>query len=462
MNTRTIGAAAVAGAVLALGVATGVNAKVTESEAQQLKTTLMPFGGERAGNADGSIPAWSGGIAKDPNYVSGTQRTDPFKDERPLFSITGANADKYAAHLSEGQISMLKKYPDFRMDVYPTHRTASAPQYAIDATYANALTAEVSADGRTLTNAAIGVPFPIPKSGVEAMWNVTLKFMPPVGERTSAQYTVDGNGTAALAGRVHQYDWAHYFYAGATYQDLEKKWDDVYGESYLATIDPPFRSGEALLVKMPMDYAKGGTKAWTYLSGQRRVRRSPNLDFDVPNPVMSGQVLMDEVQVFLGSPERFDWKILGKKEIYIPYNTLKMFSDSAEAKVGPHSVKPDYVRYELHRVWVVEGTLKQGMRHIEPRKIFYLDEDTYIPALGDFWDAHGQLWKHAETYHYPAVEVPLPLANTYAVYDLLAGSYVVDQVFGTEDAQRGQMQKIFDQAPEKLFTPEGVAAAGVR
>ena len=462
MRTKTIGTAVIAGAVLALNMACPANAKVTEAEAQQLKSTLMPLGGEKAGNADGSIPAWTGGIQRDASYVSGQQRTDPFKDEKPMFSITAGNVEKYAARLSEGQIAMLKKYADFRMDVYPTRRTASAPPYIYDATYANALNGEVSGDSRGVSNVYGGPPFPIPKSGVELMWNANLKFVPPASERTSAQFTVDSNGNPALAGKVHQFDWSHYTASDSSFKDISDKWDGMFGESYLLTTDPPFRAGEALLVKLPLDFAKNEQKAWSYLSGQRRVRRSPNLDFDAPNPVASGQVVMDEVQVFLGSPERFDWKIIGKKEVYIPYNSFKVFGESAEAKIGPHSLKPEYLRYELHRVWVVEGTLKQGMRHTVPKKVFYLDEDSFNPALADEWDAHGQLWKHAEGYEFTAVELPLPLLNTYVVHDLLAGSYLVDQLYGTEDAQKGLMLKILDKVQEKLFTPEGVAAAGIR
>src|SRR5262249_50329042 len=85
---------------LALGAASAV-AGVTAQDAEALKTTLMPLGGERAGNKDGTIPAWDGGYSKvPPGYKSGQPRPDPFADEKPLFSITAANVAQYRDHLS--------------------------------------------------------------------------------------------------------------------------------------------------------------------------------------------------------------------------------------------------------------------------------------------------------------------------------------------------------------------------
>ena len=99
----------------------GASAQVSPQEAQQLKTTLTPLGAEKAGNEEGSIPAWTGGMCTvPPGYWHGTRRGDPFANEKPLFSITAQNMDKYADKLTDGTKAMLKRYPNtFRVDVYP-------------------------------------------------------------------------------------------------------------------------------------------------------------------------------------------------------------------------------------------------------------------------------------------------------------------------------------------------------
>src|SRR5579871_5461424 len=114
-------------------------AAVTAEEAAMLRTSLTPFGAERAANKEGSIPAWEGGYTKVPEgYKSGQPRPDPFAGEKPLFSIDGKNVEQHAGKLAEGVTLMLKKYPSFRADVYPTHRTAAAPQWVYDNTLRNA------------------------------------------------------------------------------------------------------------------------------------------------------------------------------------------------------------------------------------------------------------------------------------------------------------------------------------
>ena len=102
---------------LALGLSLGLGsnlalAKITAEEAATLGgDTLTPVGAERAGNADGSIPPWTGGLTEFPaGYVEGERLVDPFADEEPLFTITAENVDQYADKLTPGQIAMFKRY----------------------------------------------------------------------------------------------------------------------------------------------------------------------------------------------------------------------------------------------------------------------------------------------------------------------------------------------------------------
>jgi len=99
-------------------------------QVNRLSEDLTPMGSERAGNAAGTIPEWTGGITAPPaEYKPGDHHQNPFADEKPLFRITGANYKDYAENLSVGQIATFEKYPDtYFMDVYPSHRSASFPQ----------------------------------------------------------------------------------------------------------------------------------------------------------------------------------------------------------------------------------------------------------------------------------------------------------------------------------------------
>lgn len=154
-----------------------VYAGVTADEAAKLKSTLTPFGAEKAGNKDGSIPAWTGGLTKVPaGYEPGSARPDPFPDEKPVVQISAKNLEQYKDKLSEGTQTMLRQHPSYRLDVYPTHRTAAAPQWVYDNTFQNATRAKTTAGGNSVENAYGGIPFPIPKSGAEVMWNHLLRW----------------------------------------------------------------------------------------------------------------------------------------------------------------------------------------------------------------------------------------------------------------------------------------------
>ena len=169
MNQRNLLMAAVVGALLQAVVA---QAAVTPDEAAKLKSSLMPLGGEQAGNTDGSIPAWDGGATKVPaGWKQGDLRPDLFPGEKPVLQITGKNADQYADKLSDGVKALLKKYPTFHLDVYPTHRTAAAPNWMYENTFKNATRAKTKDGGLSIEGAHGGVPFPIPKDAQEVMWN---------------------------------------------------------------------------------------------------------------------------------------------------------------------------------------------------------------------------------------------------------------------------------------------------
>jgi hypothetical protein len=433
------------GALLACA-AFSAGAGVTPAEAEKLKSTLTPMGGEKAGNADGSIPAWDGGYTTvAPGWKTGQPRPDPFADEKPLFTITAANVSTYASKLTPGQLEMFKKFPDWKMFVYKTHRTAAAPQWYYDSTFANATAAKLSDDGSKIDGATKGgVPFPIPKSGLEVMWNhlvawrgssVTLHIYDMI--QTSAGKNI--RSTESLS-------WWQY-----PFNSPKANTSDYW---YMSQVNkgPPYKKGEQLLI---IDSFQKDRRAWQYLAGQRRVRVAPTVGFDTPNFIMSGIENFDEGFVFLGAPDRYTWKLVGKKEIYVPYNENR-FSNEPDVDVlmAKNYFKPELQRWELHRVWVVEGTVRDGTRHVVPKRTYYVDEDSWNAVLGEGYDAQGRLWKKYQGVPFLAPDLPGQVMLTGATFNFIEGGYTL-QLFMVKPVE------FVDPRPASFYTPEAMASRGV-
>ena len=442
-------AAALLAALLGMAAA---HAAVTPEEAAKLKTELTPFGAEKAGNKDGSIPAWTGGYSTPiPGDKPGGRRGDPFKDDKPLYSVTAKNVDQHAGKLSDGVKALLKKYPDsFRLDVYPTRRTAVAPQWVYDNTAKNALRAKL--DGHKLVGAYGGIPFPMPKSGLEAIWNHKLSWRGSAWEADFNQYQITANGQVVLTtdGRIRQ-RMPYYFDDGSV-----DSFEGVHWEVNLLNVGPPIRAGEMIVGRQHVDEEK--SQSYVYLTGQRRVRKLPNACCDTPTPATAGLMSFDELSVFSGRTDRFDWKLVGKRELLVPYNQNRFLqARDAEIIKGQH-LNPDHVRWELHRVWVVEASLAAGQRHQAPKSIYYLDEDTWLAVLGDRWDANGQLWKTLWVFNYVMPDFPGTVQQTFGFYDLLSGQAYVANVLNDKSFHHRPSKRW----PTETFTGDGLAAQGVR
>ncbi len=441
-----------------LAVGRPVQAKVTASEAQKLKTTLTPLGAEKAGNSDGSIPEWEGGLTTvPPGFNPEAKRPDPFADEKPLFSINSQNMGQYSDQLSEGIKAILKKYPNERLDIYKTHRTAAAPQRVYDNTFKNALQAGM-ADDKPTDLAMGGYPFPIPTNGGEALWNHLLRWDGGSYSQPVEQWFLTPDGKTTLLGKGGgNHLISHPFYDS----NLSKeKWDGTYVTMIWQFNAPPVRSGEGIVAKDNIDQDKSA--CWVYLPGQRRVRQLPNSCCDTPNPSMGGLYTFDDTFVWTGRIDRYDWEIVGKKEVYIPYNENRMFkaTDSADLFSPVRTIKPEYRRWELHRVWVVEGTLRQGQRHVVPRLTLYLDEDTWSAVMSDRYDAKGQLWKVSTSHVFVTPEAPCVNSGMgFTVMDL-----TTDIIFHITPAICQFQNKYLapEETPASIFSPGGLKAISVR
>jgi hypothetical protein len=152
-------------------------AELPAAELAKLGTTLTPLGAEKAGNAAGTIPAWTGGITEPvAGYKPGGWYPDPFASDKPLFTIDAKNMEQYKDHLPLGAMDMMRKYPDYKMVVYPTHRSASFPACHYEETKSCAAKARLAPGGNGVEGCTGGVPFPIPQNGNEAIWNTLLRY----------------------------------------------------------------------------------------------------------------------------------------------------------------------------------------------------------------------------------------------------------------------------------------------
>jgi len=408
--------------VAVLASAASVFAAVSADQAARLDNDLTPLGAERAGNAAGTIPAWTGGITQPPpGYAPGMHHPDPYAGDQPLYVITAANLEQYRDKLTVGTVALLQAYADYKLPVYPTRRSASVPARVYDATKANATRANLVRDGAAVEGAIGGIPFPIPQNGLEVMWNHLLRFRGVVAERHVAQAAPTRGGTYTLVDFDEEFLF-NYYLEGMT---AEKLGNTVFFFKQEVK-SPPRLAGSILLVRETIDQVKEPRNAWVYNPGQRRVRRAPNIAYDNPGTASDGMRTSDQLDMFNGALDRYTWQLVGKREMIVPYNSYKLHSDKVKYSdiLKPLHINQDLTRYELHRVWVVEAKLKPGTSHIYPRRTFYIDEDSWQALAVDQYDSRGQLWRVSEAHCINYYEVPTFWSTLEVHTDLLAGRYL--------------------------------------
>jgi len=443
-------------ASLAMVLAAQAQAAVSTQEAAKLGSSLTLVGAEKAGNADGSIPAYNGGLTTPPaSFKSGdSMRPDPFVTEKPLLVIDGKNVDQYKTLLSATTVELAKRFPTFRVDVFPTHRTVSLPQAILDNGVKNASGAKSLEGGLAIDNVLPGVPFPIPQSGNEAMWNFLLRYQGVSINSKYDSWNVDSAGVPSLAitGQA--------FISYPIYENLSQPISsaDVYYQMKLSYTGPARRAGEAIMLKDAANPLQQPRRAWQYLPGQRRVKLAPNLAYDTPNPGTAGAGTYDDVFVFNGALDRYDWKLGGKQEMVVPYNTYKLtYAQDPKSLTSANHLAPDFVRWEKHRVWVVEGTLKAGARHIYAKRRFYLDEDSWTALASDQYDARGQLYRGSFAFLSQSYDKQVPDSTPFIIYDLVGGSYSINGVVGPYGGI-----KYIDPLSKAQWSSESLAGAGIR
>ena len=437
-------------------LATSVMAAVPAAEADKLGKSLTPMGAEMAGNADGSIPAWkpmpkNAGSVDSKGFLS-----NPYASEKPLFIITAQNVEQYKDKLAPGQYAMFKRYPEtFKMPVYPSHRGATVPDDVFAAIKRNATNTNLVSGGNGLENFETAVPFPIPKSGVEVIWNHITRYRGGSVTRLVTQATPQANGSYSLV----------YFQDQFVFRDKMKDYDPKNPGNILfyfkQKVTAPARlAGGVLLVHETLDQVKEPRSAWVYNAGQRRVRRAPQVSYDGPGTAADGLRTSDNLDMYNGAPDRYDWKLEGKKEMYIASDAYKLDDPNLKytdiIKAG--HINQDLARYELRRVWHVVATLKEGQRHIYAKRDFYIDEDTWQAAVIDHYDGRNQLWRVAEAHAENYYDKQVPWYALEALYDLQSGRYLA---LGMKNEEKSAYDFGFT-ATTSDFTPAALRQDGVR
>ncbi|HSC85163.1 MAG TPA: DUF1329 domain-containing protein, partial [Pseudomonas sp.] len=414
-------------------------------------------------NADGSIPAYTGGLPLDTapaGYTPGDSvRPDPFAGEKPLLVIDQSNLQQHREQLTAVTQELLRRYADYRVEVYPSHRSVSIAPFLRENTRKNITDARSVEGGIGMENVLPGVPFPIPANGLEAMWNHLFRNPGHTGYDIASKFdswNVDANGSPVLATRGEVY--ATFPLIDPQRIDQPASGKDVYYRLKVRFTAPARRVGEAILVQDSINPLAQPRRAWQYLPGQRRVKLAPDISYDTPNPATAGASVYDDSGVYNGAMDRFDWKLLGKRELYIPYNAYRLtYERDVSRYLKPGHLDPQFVRWELHRVWVVEATLKPGARHVYQTRRFYLDEDSWTAVASDEYDQHGQLYRGAFAFIAPSWDVQSANGTTNVIYDLISGAYNISGVYGPHGGI-----KYIKPLSQAQWTPESLAGAGVR
>ena len=431
--------------VLALACAAGL-AQAKNSDPSELGKSLTPMGAQMAANADGSIPAWTGGLGKDAGKVdSKGGYSDPFASEQPLLTITAQNLGQYSKLLSPGQQAMFKHFPaSYKMDIYPSHRSANLPAEVLADSRANVGKTSLADGGNGLHDYARGIPFPLPTEGIEVMWNHMTRWRGGSLERFSSSALMQENGTSSYVRGQSLIN----FKESISGLPADANILFMYKNRLLA---PARLAGEAVLVHETIDQVAEPRAAWQYVPGQHRVRRAPMIAYDSSARNSNGLITADNIDGYNGAPDRYDWKLVGKQELYIPYNSYKLASRELKYPqiIQPKHINQDLARYEKHRVWVVEATLKPGIRHIYAKRRFFIDEDSWQIALVDQYDDRGELWRNVEIHALHQYDHGFTYNVLENSYDLISRRYFAGGLSNEEE----QPMRVGFPAKKDDYTP---------
>ncbi|GAA3570860.1 MAG: DUF1329 domain-containing protein [Pseudomonadales bacterium] len=453
------------GSLLALTVAAApAFGAVSSSEASRLGRDLTPFGSEKAGNEAGTIPAWDGGLSTPPaGYEgSGQHHIDPFPQDKPLFTINASNMAVYEERLPDGVKAMLETYPTtFRLPVYISRRTHAVPDWVADNIRKNATSARIVGEGAGLEGAFGGYPFPIlhgnnEEKAWQVIWNHLTRWRGISATRRSSEVAVQSDGDYSLVTSQQEVFFNFYNPEGG-----EDELDNIIFYYLSFTQSPPRLAGGAVLVHETLNQIVNPRYGWGYNAGQRRVRRAPNLGYDSPIAASDNLRTADDTDIFNGALDRYNWRYEGLREMYIPYNNYLVSKAGTpyEDILGVSHINPDLTRWELHRVHVVEATLKDDARHIYSKRRFYVDADSWNVLLVDQYDSRGELWRVTMGLAKNYYELPGVWTVLDVYHDLQARRY---HVLGLDTEESGTRVFTDDVPNRRYFSPASLRRRSVR
>lgn len=435
-------------------------AKVPASEADHLGKDLTCVGAIKAGNKEGTIPEFANKYSSPPSGIehtphSGKHPAEIYASDKPLFAITAENMAQYADKLSPGQKAMLTKYAKtYRIPVYQGRRDFRYTDEICAIAKKNALESEVTEGGLAVKGFMGAINFPIPKTGDELLWNTLMPTRAWTEFKLTDSANVQSNGSI-IFGRAENKNLDK---LGAP-DNRGKPITGYMAYSMNKTLMPERDRGGVSSSWEPTDFKNMKRLTWSYDPGTRRVRQVPEYGFDQPLGGTGGKMTIDSDRLFNGSPERYDWKMVGKQEMFIPANTFKLHQPTVKYAdlLKQNHPNPDFLRYELRRVWVLEGSLKQGYRHLFGKRVMFLDEDTGQAVVTDIYDARGQLWQHAYVNTYYSFDIQAWQAGAAFYHDLNAGSYLGYNLY--QEREKGPILNKGD-LTEKDYTAEAVRNTG--
>ena len=429
----------------AVATTTAGRAPTMMEQAAKLDADLTPVGAERAGNADGSIPAWTGGLPKAPPIDPKVGYVDPFADDKPLFTVTAANAAQYKDILSAGHLALLKRdAKTFRMNVYPTRRSASFPGDVLAEVKAHVGIAKT--DGYHVSDVGHStVPFPIPENGLQVMWNHVFRWRGGSVERQFIWAPVDPSGKFYVV-RYHQ----NVAFDQHGYMEDSRK-----GRLFNATgyfLSPPAAIGIRVATWEPIDPVAETRSRWVFIPQSLDTKRMPSYEYDTLALLTGGMRTADQEDGWGGAPDRFAWKLVGKRELLIGYNAYRIASRTLRYPdlIRPRNLDPDQLRYERHRVWVVEATRIKS--HKFYRRVFYVDEDTWQVAQEEVYDKGGALIRFGDHHMIQYYDVQVPWYAATINHDIRSGAYLVSYLSNMEPfpTRWGFKGRINDYLPSRL------------
>ncbi len=426
-----------------------------------LDTELTPAGAIRSANTEGTIPEWKNDPVKaPPGFKSGMFHLDPFASDKVIFAISSSNYQQYADKLTDGQMKMFETYPEFFMNIYQTRRSAVFKPYVYEAALQNAKNAESykTKDGRLgFKNAIIAWAFPIPKNGDEALLNQVTRPLQPWMESWDNIAAVTRSGDYELSKISVQQHWK-WSEPDNTLENFDPSVDSMF---YFQSIKAPARiAGQVIVANDPVHFVDKFRSAWVYNPGQRRVKRAPQIVHDNPLPASDGLATTDQKFGLNGPKDRFNYKLLGKREVYVPYNAYKVNSGDLKAEdiIMPNGrLNQNHTRYELHRVWVVEAALREGYKHDYSKRVFYLDEDSWWITLMDGYDRDGDIWRLQEIHSLMWYDVGFLGSTLEIQYDMKAKRMLALNVDNEDDAPDFTVR-----LKKRYFTPASIRRRGVR